>query len=141
MASKLGEEEKIVTLGQAKDRIVQLTQILARKEYQVLFINKEKEFYKKAFKETHDQNQQIKKEIQQFQNHLTYQLSDNHVLSTLQTELASQIKTVKEVSTQMIDALTFYKDLNSLVTEQEFEDNDILCAQLNEFLGEWSHKM
>lgn len=83
MASRLGEEEKIVTLGQAKDRIVQLTQILARKEYQVLFINKEKEFYKKAFKETHDQNQQIKKEIQQFQNHLTYQLSDNHVLSTL----------------------------------------------------------
>jgi 3-oxoacyl-ACP reductase-like protein len=41
----------------------------------------------------------------------------------------------------MVDALTFYKEFNSLVTEQEFEDTEILCAQLNAFLGEWSHKM
>ena len=41
----MDENKKIVTLGQAKDRIEQLTQILARKEYQVLALSKEKEFY------------------------------------------------------------------------------------------------
>jgi len=50
----VNEKEKIVTIGQAKDRVTQLTQLLARKEYQLLFVNKEKEFYKRAFKETHD---------------------------------------------------------------------------------------
>ena len=54
IASDLRESQRIVTLGEAKDRIVKLTQILARKEYQVLFINKEKEFYRKAFQETHN---------------------------------------------------------------------------------------
>ena len=54
MAGQLGEDEKIITFGQAQDRIEKLTQILARKEYQVLSVNKEKEFYKKAFKETHE---------------------------------------------------------------------------------------
>ena len=33
MVSKLSQSQKVVTLGQAKDRIVQLTQVLARKEY------------------------------------------------------------------------------------------------------------
>ena len=45
IVSKLSESQKVVTLGQAKDRITQLTQVLARKEYQILFINKEKEYY------------------------------------------------------------------------------------------------
>ena len=54
MAGELSEVDKLVTLGQAKDRVVQLTKTLARKEYQVLFINKEKEFYKRAFKEASD---------------------------------------------------------------------------------------
>ena len=54
MALKFSESQKVVTLGQAKDRIVQLTQVLARKEYQVLFINKEKEYYRQAFQETHE---------------------------------------------------------------------------------------
>ena len=66
MAGELSEVDKLVTLGQAKDRIVQLTKTLARKEYQVLFINKEKEFYRRAFKEASDQNQQIRKELNQF---------------------------------------------------------------------------
>ena len=58
MATELSEnqDEQPVTLGQAQDRIVALTQILARKEYQILFVSKEKEFYKRAFQETHDQN-------------------------------------------------------------------------------------
>ena len=98
MASELQKRNKAVTLGEARDRIVQLTQILARKEYQVLFINKEKEFYKKAFNETHEQNKLIKQELTQFQNQLTYQLSDSHILSRLQVEMATQIKTVREVS-------------------------------------------
>ena len=54
MASEINNRDKVVTLGQAKDRCTQLTQLLARKEYQILFVNKEKEFYKRAFKETHD---------------------------------------------------------------------------------------
>ena len=56
MASELtgNKAEQPVTFGHAKDRIVALTQILARKEYQILFVSKEKEFYKRAFKETHD---------------------------------------------------------------------------------------
>ena len=56
-------------------------------------------------------------------------------------ELKSQIKTVKEVSKQIVDALTFYKDLNSLVNDEQYEDCDILCAQLNAFLAEWSNRM
>ena len=136
MAGELSEVDKLVTLGQAKDRIVQLTKTLARKEYQVLFINKEKEFYKRAFKEASDQNQQIRKELNQFQNRLIRKLSDSHILSNLEQELSSQIKTVKEVSTQMVDALTFYKDLNALVHENEYEDADLLCANLSAFLGE-----
>ena len=62
-------------------------------------------------------------------------------MNTLQAELQSQIKTVRDVSKQMVDALTFYKDLNSLVQEQEFEDTDLLCAQLNAFLDQWGNKM
>ena len=41
----------------------------------------------------------------------------------------------------MVDALTFYKDLNSLVTEQDFEDTDIMCANLNAFLSDWGARM
>ena len=41
----------------------------------------------------------------------------------------------------MVDALTFYKDLNALVCDQEYEDSDILCEQLNAFLAEWANKM
>ena len=41
----------------------------------------------------------------------------------------------------MVDALTFYKDLNSLVNEQEFEDSDMLCANLSAFLSEWSDRL
>ena len=78
VSSSQGDD--VVTLGHAKDRIAHLTQILARKEYQVLFINREKDFYKRAFKETHDQNTQIKKELAQFQKRLAYQLSDSHIL-------------------------------------------------------------
>lgn len=52
MVHKLSQSQRIVTLGQAKDRIAQLTQLLARKEYQVLFLNKEKDFYRLAFQET-----------------------------------------------------------------------------------------
>lgn len=48
---------------------------------------------------------------------------------------------MKEVSQQMIDALTFYKDLNTLVLEREYDDCDVLCACLNAFLAEWAHKM
>ena len=54
MVPKLSESQRVVTLGQAKDRITQLTQVLARKEYQILFINKEKEYYQRAFKETQE---------------------------------------------------------------------------------------
>ena len=143
MASELTDKKKEhpVTLGHAKDRIVALTQILARKEYQILFVSKEKDFYKRAFKETHDQNSQIRKELHQFQSRLVFQLGDSHILTSLQSELSSQIKTIKEVSKQMIDALSFYKDLNSLVSEREFDDADVLCAHLNAFLAEWATKM
>ena len=41
----------------------------------------------------------------------------------------------------MVDALTFYKDLNSLVNEEEYEDSDLLCAQVKAFLSEWSNRM
>ena len=41
----------------------------------------------------------------------------------------------------MVDALTFYKDLNSLVHEEEYEDSDLLCAQVKAFLSEWSNRM
>lgn len=41
----------------------------------------------------------------------------------------------------MIDALTFYKDLNSLMTEREYDSADMLCACLNVFLEEWANKM
>ena len=41
----------------------------------------------------------------------------------------------------MVDALTFYKDLNKLVHEQEFEDADLLCAHLSAFLGEQGARM
>ena len=41
----------------------------------------------------------------------------------------------------MVDALTFYKDLNSLVMEREFDSCDMLCACLNAFLDEWANKM
>ena len=41
----------------------------------------------------------------------------------------------------MVDALTFYKDLNSLMTEREYDDCDMLCACLNAFLAEWAHRM
>jgi len=41
----------------------------------------------------------------------------------------------------MVDALSFYKDLNELVSEREYDDTDVLCAHLNAFLGEWSTKM
>ena len=41
----------------------------------------------------------------------------------------------------MIDALTFYKDLNSLMTEREYDSSDMLCACLNAFLDEWSERM
>ena len=41
----------------------------------------------------------------------------------------------------MVDALTFYKDLNSLVTDQEFEDSDLMCANLNAFLDDWGARM
>ena len=46
------EDDQILTLGQAKDRIHQLTLILARKEYQLMAICKEKEYYERAFQET-----------------------------------------------------------------------------------------
>ena len=87
MAASMSEADMMVTMGQAKDRIVQLTQTLARKEYQVLFLNKEKEFYKRAFKETHDQNNQIRQELNQFRKQLTKQLSESHILSDLEKEL------------------------------------------------------
>ena len=41
----------------------------------------------------------------------------------------------------MIDALTFYKDLNSLVSDNEYEDADILCSHLNAFLSDRESKM
>ena len=41
----------------------------------------------------------------------------------------------------MVDALSFYKDLNSLVSEREYDDADILCSHLNAFLVEWATKM
>lgn len=41
----------------------------------------------------------------------------------------------------MVDALTFYKDLNELAAETEFEDADIFCAHLNAFLADWNHRM
>ena len=41
----------------------------------------------------------------------------------------------------MIDALTFYKDLNALVHENEYEDADLLCAHLSAFLGEQADRM
>lgn len=41
----------------------------------------------------------------------------------------------------MIDALTFYKDLNSLVAESEYEDAEVLCAHLNAFLSDREMKM
>ena len=41
----------------------------------------------------------------------------------------------------MVDALSFYKDLNGLVSEREYDDADVLCAHLNAFLGEWATKM
>ena len=41
----------------------------------------------------------------------------------------------------MVDALTFYKDLNSLVNEEEYDDCDLQCAQLKAFLAEWSNRM
>jgi len=72
MASDNQARQQSVTLGEARDRIAQLTQILARKEYQVLYINKEKEFYKRAFQEAHDQNLRIKKELGEFQSRLAY---------------------------------------------------------------------
>ena len=51
------------------------------------------------------------------------------------------MKTIREVSAQMVDALTFYKDLNKLVHEQEFEDADLLCAHLSAFLSEQGARM
>ena len=68
-------------------------------------------------------------------------MSDSHILSKLQIELTSQIKTVKEVSKQIVEALTFYKDLNELAGETEYEDADIFCAHLNAFLADWSNRM
>ena len=41
----------------------------------------------------------------------------------------------------MVDALSFYKDLNSLVNEREYDDPEVLCAHLNAFLGEQALKM
>ena len=41
----------------------------------------------------------------------------------------------------MVDALTFYKDLNSLMTEREYDSSDMLCACLDAFLGEWAERM
>ena len=41
----------------------------------------------------------------------------------------------------MVDALTFYKDLNELAAETEFEDADVFCGHLNAFLEDWSHRM
>ena len=41
----------------------------------------------------------------------------------------------------MVDALTFYKDLNSLMTEREYDSCDMLCACLDAFLAEWADKM
>lgn len=66
-----------------------MTQLLARKEYQILFVNKEKEFYRRAFTDTREQNNQIRKELSQFQEQLSYQLSDNHILTNLQKEMQS----------------------------------------------------
>ena len=45
------------------------------------------------------------------------------------------------MSKQIVDALTFYKDLNELVGETEYEDADIFCAHLNAFLADWNHRM
>ena len=41
----------------------------------------------------------------------------------------------------MVDALTFYKDLNALVCDTEYEDSDVLCGHLDVFLSEWKDKM
>jgi len=41
----------------------------------------------------------------------------------------------------MVDALTFYKDLNELAGETEYEDADVFCGHLNAFLAEWSNRM
>ena len=41
----------------------------------------------------------------------------------------------------MIDALTFYKDLNSLAAQSEYEDAELFCANLNAFLSEREMKM
>ena len=65
-ADTLSAFSRKVTLGEAKDRIAQLTQLLARKEYQLLFVNKEKEFYRKAFEETRKQNSTIRDELAKF---------------------------------------------------------------------------
>ena len=37
--------------------------------------------------------------------------------------------------------MSFYKDLNSLVSEREYDDTDVLCAHLHAFLSEWASKM
>lgn len=48
---------------------------------------------------------------------------------------------IKEVSKQMVDALTFYKDLNELALETEFEDAEVFCGHLNAFLADWANRM
>ena len=41
----------------------------------------------------------------------------------------------------MVEFLTFYGDLNSLMTEREYDSSDMLCACLDAFLGEWGERM
>ena len=41
----------------------------------------------------------------------------------------------------MVDALTFYKDLNELVAESEYSDSEIFCEHLNAFIQERDAKM
>ena len=104
-------------------------------------ICKEKEYYERAFQETLQQNTEIRNEFQKFQKQLQAQLNESHISSQLQTEISSQILTIKEVSKQMVDALTFYKDLNELVAESEYENAEIFCEHLSAFMQERDAKM
>lgn len=135
------EQEKCVTVGQLRDRVLELTHILARKEYSILFITKEKDFYKRAFKETHDQNRTLAAELQAFQAKIKVDLSESKLLQRYEGELRSQLQAVKEVSAQLVDALAFYKDLQEVVAEREYDSADMLCSQLNVFLRSTAARM
>ena len=110
------------TIGVAKDRIVFLTMQLARKDIQLVEAQRERDYYVEAFNEAKFQNKKIVEELQKYHIGTFSQFEDScQILQQLKSEMKFQKKMLKDVCRQLVESLSYFNDINHIITEYDYD--------------------